>query len=108
MLQLVFEPMMNEEPADPSKLHAFFDWLEYVVLRGDKSVINWIDTGILESLGDDLAWVARARPYMGSMTIKHHRAVQAWWGRDDGFADLGPPGTPPFTGFPRLGDADRP
>jgi hypothetical protein len=33
MFQLVFKPMMNEEPADSSKLHAFFDWLKYVVLR---------------------------------------------------------------------------
>lgn len=108
IFRLVFQPMVSEEPADPSTLHDFFDWLEYSVLRGDKTVINWIDTRILERLGDDLAWVARVRPYMGPMTIKHHRMVQAERGRDDGFADLGPPGTPPFTGFPRLGGAGRP
>jgi hypothetical protein len=73
--------------------------MEDVLLRGDKQVMNWVDTGILERFGDELRWVRRSRPYMGPMTIKHHRMVQAWWGRDDEFADLGPPGPPPFTGF---------
>jgi hypothetical protein len=100
MFHVLFLPMMESEAEDSVALQSFFDWMEDTLLRGDKHVVNWIDTGILERFGDDLSWVKRSRPYMGPLTIQHHRMVQSWWGRDDGFYDLGPPGRPPFTGFP--------
>jgi hypothetical protein len=95
---IVVFPLMTQDRQDDAALTSFFGWMEATLLEGDKEVVNWVDTGILERLGDDLGWIARARPFMGPLTIEYHRMVQSWWGRDDGFYNLGPPGPPPETG----------
>src|SRR5439155_10151006 len=48
--------LFAEEPGNREALESFFEWLESVMVEGDRYVQNWGKVGLLEYLGSNASW----------------------------------------------------
>ncbi|KYD13451.1 hypothetical protein B4168_3253 [Anoxybacillus flavithermus] len=63
------------------KLRSIFDFIEFMLKKGDTDVQEVITLTILARLGDEPEILKKALKYMGTETRKASKEIETFWGR---------------------------